>query len=357
MPVVTAPRDPSWTTTSLAPDVIAYLNYLRNSRMSAKTVGNREAVLAVVCNRLDGWHLGCAELTGCPRCLTGKQGRQVLEDVLIAREWKDLQANSLDTYISTLKAFFGWAYDEELILRDPTRRIARPKLPKRRYDLFSTSEHESLLGAQPFERDRIALMLHFEFAMRAADLRLLQLGDVDVGRQTVRLKNGKGQTDETLAFRTRTVLEATRDYLAVRDGHADEFLLYPMRNTNRGSYQPGVEVLCESRMGEPWREPQKDGYWTEYYEFEPKEARRGGRLDPYSVTGFRQWWRRCEARAELSHRRPHLARHTTGTWMAGDDLDFRTVSMFLRHKDMKTTGLYVHLNELEQMRSKLWRDK
>lgn len=348
MPVVAKPGS-GWRDTTLGPAVQAYLDHLRKRRLSASTVKNREALLSCVCELLDGYTLPD---------LSGKQGRQVLETRLVDGAWRDVQASSLSTYISTLKAFFAWAYDEELLLHDPARRIDMPKQRERQYSLFTVDEEQALLGAQPFTRDRVALMLHFEFAMRATDLRLLQLGDIDLGRRTVRLRNGKGGTDRTLSFRTPDVFETVTAYLTLdRAGGPDEFLLYPMRAYLRGTYRPGLVLPAEQNGGEPFREPVGDGYWTELLELGPTGSRRGGRLDPFSPSGLRYWWRRCLDRAGLPRRRLHDARHTTGTRMVGSGKNFRTVSKFLRHANLNTTELYVHLNELETMRDELWEDK
>lgn len=343
MLVVPPARDPAWKETTLGPVVLDYLAWLADRRLSPNTIVLRTQVLSLMCRELDGYRVGD---------LSGKDGRLVLEGRLIRGVWAHVRPNTLGNYISILKAFWGWAYDEELVLHDPARRLEQPKQPERQYNLFGAGEETRLVTAQPFTRDRVALMLHFEFAMRATDLRLLQLGDIDLGRQAVRLKNGKGGTDRTLSFRTRAVFEAVNTYLTLdRQGHPDEFLLYGMRNVLKGEYRPGVTVPAESRRGEPFREPHGDGYWMEYLE------RPGGRLAPYSESGHRYWWARCEQRAGLPHRRMHDARHTTGTRLVASGKNFRTVSKFLRHASLNTTELYVHLNELEHMRDELWENE
>lgn len=351
MMLVVPPRDLSWTTTSLGPVVLDYLTYMRDRRMAAKTLRNRTNTLATMCELLDGYSLAD---------LSGKSGRLVLDEVLVRRAWRDVKASSLDTYISTLKSFFAWAYDEELILHDPAKRIDRPKKRERQYSLFTVEEERELFAAQPFARDRVALMLHFEFAMRSTDLRLLQLRDVDLALRAVRLRNGKGGTDRTLSFRTPDVFDTVSDYLTVsRRGAPEEHLLYPMQSFTAGHYTHGLVVPAEDKLGEPYREPCYDtdtsgrtvgnGKWTEY-----TSARK---LDPFSESGFRSWWARCLERAGLPHRRPHDARHTTGTRLVKSGKNFRTVSKFLRHASLNTTELYIHLNELELMRDELWGDE
>lgn len=349
MPVVPAPRDPAWKATSLGPVVSMYLADLADRKLSQHTISGREGVLARMCKRLDGYTLPD---------LSGKAGRQVLKDVLIRDEWAGLQANSLDTYISVLKAFFDWAYDEELVLHDPARRLDRPEKMERRYNLFTPEEQATLFRAQPFTRDRVGLMLHFEFAMRATDLRLLQLGDIDLARQSVRLKNGKGGTDRTLSFRTRSTFEAVNAYLTLdRIGHPDEFLLYPMQPVPRGRYTHKLETVTEDKRGEPFREPLGDGRFIEYVERKHDDPRQAGRFLPFGPSGLRHWWGRCLERADVPHRRMHDARHTTGTRLAGKSKDLWTVSKFLRHSNLNTTDLYVHLNKLERMRDELWEDE
>jgi len=344
MPLVAAPRDPAWKETTLGPVVQQYLAYLRGRRVTKLTLKNKEAVLSRMCTRLDGFSLPD---------LSGKQGRVVLEETMVRDEWADIQPNSLDTYLSTLKAFFAWAYDEELLLHDPARRIDRPKQREREYSLFTPEEHASLIQAQPFERDRVAIMLIFEFALRSNDIRLLQLGDIQLDRQAVRFKHGKGGTDRTLSFRTGSVFEAVNQYLTLdRRGHPDEFLLYPQRCFIRGSYEHGKATSSLPRNGEPFQEAREDGRCVEYMP--------GDRQACFGTSGLRAWWVRCLGRAGLEwrpfQRRIHDARHTTGTRLVGDGKNFRTVSKFLRHSNLNTTELYVHLNELESMRDELWSD-
>src|SRR4051794_37253589 len=55
-------------------------------------------------------------------------------------QWRDRSAATRSNVVSVLHSFFGWAETEEIIERDPSRKIRRP--PKRKPDIYRPSLEE-----------------------------------------------------------------------------------------------------------------------------------------------------------------------------------------------------------------------
>lgn len=267
--------------------------------------------------------------------LSGKAGRAKLE-AFVNREYRLVTDQTRRTYLSAIKAFFRWCYAEELILRDPTVNMELPRRQERRYVLFDNDEFRKLVDKQPRLNDRVAILLVFEFALRANDLRMLQFSDF-ARPGFVMLGHGKGSTVRELPFRTEEARLAMERLLLERQPEPNEFLLYPEYQARYGTY-------------------------PDYgFELRPKPGKDGtpGRMRPKSYSALNDWWRNCLERAgvgwkPLEHRM-HDARHTTGTNLRrhlretkkGDLDDLRR---FMRHKSIQTTELYVHLDEAAELK-------
>jgi integrase len=322
-------RSEAWKDTTLAPVVLDYLAYLRRRRCSPHTVRTREKLLIRLCEAFDGRRI---------EELSGKQGTRMLERWLDGmrhhQTGEALRPQTLGTYISSLKAFFSWCYDEELILHDPARRLERPEVGERNIRLYTREEVARLKTMQTNTMDTVGVWLIFEFALRREDIRLLQIRDIDLDGRTVLFKHGKGGTVRRLPFRNQECYELVREYLLLerRDADPEEYVLHARKKVRLGSYDPDAP---------------NEGYRYEW--------RGGNPLEPYTHGGIYEWWERvCDTarvpKERAYTRRIHDARHTTGTELAGSTENPKKVQLFLRHRSQQSTDLYIHWNETEVLR-------
>lgn len=99
--------------------------------------------------------------------------------------------------------------------------------------------------------------------LRREDVRLLQLGDIDLSRDEIRLRHAKGGDEHVLPLAFPDLRDALYLHLQERAGHPSEFLVYP----------------------------------------------RSRRTSPFSEAGIDHWFQRCVARADLVGYTMHQLRH------------------------------------------------
>jgi integrase/recombinase XerC len=154
-------------------------------------------------------------------------------------------------------------------------------------------------GSEPDAvRDRAMLELFYSSGLRLAELTSLNLGDVDLTDNTVRV-TGKGNKTRIVPV-GRFAREAISAWLAIRDESATA----------------GEQALFVSN--------------------------RGTRISPRTVQNR---VRHRAQQAGLSRRvYPHLFRHSFATHLLESSSDLRSVQEMLGHADISTTQIYTHLN-------------
>lgn len=104
-----------------------------------------------------------------------------------------ISAASRATELVNVKAFYRWALSERLIDRDPTLRLARPRLPRRLPRPMPTDDVAKALTMAPV---RVKSMLYLAaFAgLRACEIAVLEREDVldDATPPVLIVRNGKG---------------------------------------------------------------------------------------------------------------------------------------------------------------------
>jgi integrase/recombinase XerD len=94
-----------------------------------------------------------------------------------------LAPSTAGTYVSVVKAFFQWCFDEELLETDPAARLSRPKTPQKVTPAFTPEHIEKMLAACDTEtrtglRDYVMLLVLLDTGMRVSELCGLRLSDV-----------------------------------------------------------------------------------------------------------------------------------------------------------------------------------
>ena len=205
-----------------------------------------------------------------------------------------------------LRVWFKWMARQHHILHNPASELELPRLGMRLPKaVLTAAEAEQIIEQTNIHdalglRDRAILETLYSTGMRRLELVHLKLGDLDLERATVSIRQGKGHKDRIIplgdraAAWVRKYLDESRPQLAT---------------------EPDDKIVFLSNAGEPF----SLDYLTEM------------------VRGY------VEAANLGKHGACHLFRHTMATLMLEGGADTRFIQAMLGHADLKTTQLYTHV--------------
>ncbi len=216
---------------------------------------------------------------------------------LFLSQFQHLKQSSIAGKISVLKSFFGWLTSEELLDRDPTRKIKPPKKEKRLPKALGTEEFEMLREACITRRERAIIEVFYSTGCRLSELRELNKDDINWQNLTVNVI-GKGNKERKVfisfkaAYHLKKYLAERKDanpalFVAERQPH--------QRLSNRG-FQREIKTIAE-RSGIP------------------------------------------------KNVHPHILRHTFATDLLNNGAELAAVQALLGHENASTTQIYAVLSD------------
>lgn len=215
---------------------------------------------------------------------------------------RGLGARSIQRRLSAARTFYKYLLREKHVKKNPVTAVSAPKSGKRLPGNLDADRMAKLLdisGKGPIvARDRAILELLYSSGLRLAELIDLDLGDVDLADQTVRV-TGKGNKDRIIPV-GRYARQAISDWLLLR-----------------GEFASGeTKALFVSAQG--------------------------GRLSPRSVQSRVSYWAKRQGIDTRVY--PHLFRHSFATHLLESSHDLRGVQELLGHTNISTTQVYTHLD-------------
>lgn len=230
----------------------------------------------------------------------------------------NLSDTTIRRKLATLKVFFSFLEDEELIELSPTRKLKKKyrvyqRLPK----VMSPEEVKNLLGAahngvkhtkngsgfnmSRFKRLRDCAMLEILFStgIRIDELVKINIYDLDLDRKTL-LISGKGRKERLLYLSCDEVISAVKRYFE-----------YSVK------LAPETNALFLNRFGK--------------------------RLSVHSIGNI---FKEYSQMAGISRRfTPHCLRHTMATMLIENGADVRSVQEILGHSRISTTEIYLSVSK------------
>ncbi len=228
--------------------------------------------------------------------------RELLRDFLGSLLRYGYDRSSVARKLSALRSFFKYLVKRGLIEVNPAVGFPTPKIGKKLPSFLDQSQAEALMELPPLERDldyrdRAILELLYGTGIRASELVGLNLDDVNLSREVVRVL-GKGGKERIVPL-GRMARSAILDYLERR----------------KRSAQSGETAVFLNRDGR--------------------------RLSTRSLQRIvSKYIRRV---AELSKTSPHVLRHTFATHLLESGCDLRAVQELLGHSSLSTTQIYTHV--------------
>lgn len=226
-------------------------------------------------------------------------GSQYIEEFLV-RHWGDAAKETKRQRRAILKSLFAWAVDQQICAYNPVERVRRVGGGRRRTRLPQPrSAVRQLITSQDSLRDQCAIGLLCRLALRKNDLRLLQIRDVDLTRNVVVLRHGKGGAETLLPIEYADLRQDLYLHIVGQGRGPDEYLIYPRQR----------------------------------------------RLEPMDRSSVHRWFKRCLEQAELPAAvKMHELRHTAGDEMWRVTGNLVLAQQLLRHESVGTTQEYLHPN-------------
>jgi integrase/recombinase XerC len=234
-----------------------------------------------------------------------------------------LQKSSIARKLAAIRSLFKFSVREGMVILNPARLVATPKLPKRIPSVLSAEDLNAFLDgvvARPattssehkrpgapsesrllVKRDRAILELLYASGLRVSELTGLNLADMDRKGLMLRVR-GKGNKERIIPYggKAEQALEA---YEPTRD----EIL---RKASSRGDHQ----AVFLNHLGT--------------------------RLTPRSVARIvKKYVRLINVNWDLH---PHSLRHAFATHLLADGADLRAIQELLGHSSLSTTQRYTH---------------
>lgn len=210
-------------------------------------------------------------------------------------QFDHLKLSSLSKRLSVLKSFFGWLTEEEIIPRDPTKRIKPPKTEQLLPKYLTIEELEMLREACETPRERALIEVLYATGCRLSEVQVLNRQDIDWQRNSVKAY-GKGSKEREVYFSWKALYHLKK-YLKTRNDAHPALIVTERRPVNRLScrgIQRAVKII----------------------------AKRSGIQKNIS---------------------PHVLRHTFATLTLNNGADLVAVQSLLGHANPSTTQVYAHL--------------
>ena len=227
----------------------------------------------------------------------------VLRDFLADERERVSAVTAEDSYI-TLRAFFRYLVNEEVLTDSPMERVEKVRVPRKLVETFTAEQIEAMLAtcAKSFQgaRLRALLLTLLDTGLRVSELCGLTLDDVAWDAQTLRVM-GKGMREREVPF-GQAARQALVTYVSRRGNHQGQTALF---------------LTCY-----------------------------GDRLDRYRV---QKLVRACGAKAGITGVRcsPHTFRHTCAVMFLRNGGDAFSLQKLLGHSSLDMTRRYAELAQAD----------
>jgi integrase/recombinase XerD len=205
---------------------------------------------------------------------------------------KKLAWSSYNQIVCALRFFYAKTLKRAFLLQD----IPFPRKEQRLPLILSQEEVAKILTVPPHLKSRALLMTIYAAGLRRSEVARLRVSDIDSGRMTITVHQGKGQKDRVVML-SPVLLDTLRQYWR---HHKPKQWLFP---------------------GETPAQPISGN-------------------DIFMV--FHNAVRRAGITKKVS---PHSLRHSFATHLLESGTDLRTIQILLGHRSLKTTARYLHISQ------------
>lgn len=259
--------------------------------------------LYISAKRLDG--ISESTLKGYKQQISvfSKYVHMSVEDITTAHirnflsQYSSLKTSSMATKVSILKTFFVWLLNEEIIIKDPTRKIKTPKFNKFNAKYLEIDELEMLRESCQTLRQKALVESFYASGVRLSEMCNMNIKDINVNDFSVKVV-GKGKKERDVYFSLKAI-HHMKKYLNSRNDNCEALFV-----TERKPYR-----------------------------------RMSGKAIENEITKI------AENSSIKKHVTPHVLRHSFASLSLNNNMDISVISELLGHSDVRTTQIYAHVTD------------
>jgi len=318
-------------------EFLAYLQYQRNA--SRHTLRNYRSDLEQFHHHLTHFPDGAPR----PEPELTQVDNLTIREFLGALYHRRNRKSSVARKLASIRSFFKFLSAQGAIPSNPAKVVASPRqeghLPEHLMlgavvELVESPDSQTTLG----KRDRAILELLYAAGLRVSELVGLDLDDVDLREQLLRVL-GKGRKERIVPFGKKAA-EALQAYLQARPD------LMKASSAGRHEGRPAVDKSGRTRRGsaaglvaQGKTEKAQNAVFLNF-----RGARLSGRSVGYIVDRY------VGLLAQRLKVHPHTLRHTFATHMLNAGADLRSIQELLGHESLSTTQKYTHVSAEQLVR-------
>lgn len=220
---------------------------------------------------------------------------------------RKLSRNSIARKLSSLRSFYKYLFNRDLIKTNPFKYVSTPKKEKKLPKYLGVEELEILFNTPDIktplgQRDRLILEVLYATGIRVGELVNIKLDDIDYFKKEIRIL-GKGNKERIAEFgdycldAINMFLEDGRKKILTKHNITCDYLI--INEHGKKITTRGIEMLIDNIV---------------------KKA------------------------SIKKHVSPHMIRHSFATHLLNEGCDLLTVQQLLGHESLETTGIYTHVS-------------
>ena len=215
-----------------------------------------------------------------------------------------LEGKTIQRKVSTVKSFFKYLAENQIIDYNIADLIHIPKASKRLPYLLSKNEIIKLMKLPDLScyngiRDKSILEILYSTGLRISELKSIKLDDIDLNKKLIKVL-GKGNKERYVILGQES-LNSLADYLKIRGDINNNCFLYP------NIYKKNNQNISEKTL--------------------------------FNIV--KKYLKMISSNEKLS---PHSLRHSFATHLLENGADLLAVKDMLGHEDLSSTQIYTHLN-------------
>ena len=259
----------------------------------------------------------------------------------------NLDARTVNLYLSALSTFCNYLVKQEKLATNPVKEVVRPKEKKRLPSFFtpdvlqqyfdapivikdSDSTHENIRQTYCAVRDRLIVTLLFGTGLRRAEAVLLKISDIDLIRHTISII-GKGNKQRFVPI-TNLLAEKIEDYLVLRNDFLNEISSDAINSyaANGHSADTPDPVPASDKINDFFLTNRGKPLYPEFI----------NKVVTTELSGIK---------AIAGKKSPHTLRHSFATALLNNGADLNSIKEVLGHSNLAATQVYTH-NSFEKLR-------